>query len=31
MGGAYGMYEGEESEYSVLVEQPEGQRTTWNI
>jgi len=31
MGGAYGMYEGEESEYRLLVGQPEGQRTTWNI
>jgi len=31
MGAVYGMYEGEESEYRVLVGQPEGQRTTWNI
>ena len=31
MAGACGMYEGEESEYKVLVGQPEGQRNTWNI
>jgi len=31
MGGACGMYEGQQSEYGVLVGQPEGQRTTRNI
>jgi hypothetical protein len=28
MGGACGMYEGEVSEYSILMGQPEGQRIT---